>query len=143
MLGYDHGDDKSMHGVNGYPINKGLIINLNGTNQSPTLDSPQYITIGMAVSHPLLCHFLGGYFLPESTRTAMNTFELMLTRAVHSNDMKGLGSLRNTEQTLSELNVISLLSKVGDSTQHKDFKQAYNLAKETVSDKELMTITNL
>ena len=143
MLGYDHGDDKSMHGVNGYPINKGLIINLNGTNQSPTQDSPQYISLGMAVSHPLLCHFLGGYFWPESTRTAMNTFELMLTRAVHSNDMKGLGSLRNTEQTLSELNVISLLSKVGHSTQHKDFKQAYNLAKETVSDKELMTITNL
>lgn len=33
-LNMDHGDDKSMLGLNGYPCNKGLIINMNGTQQT-------------------------------------------------------------------------------------------------------------
>jgi hypothetical protein len=113
-LGYDHGDDKSMHGLNGYPLNRGLIINVNGTNQAPLIGNTSFISLGMTVSHPLLCHFLGGYSDPKTNISPMNTFEIMVTRAVHSNDQKGLGSLRNTEQTLSELNIIINLNKVGD-----------------------------
>jgi len=32
LLNFDHGDEKSLLGLNGYPCNRGLIINLNGTN---------------------------------------------------------------------------------------------------------------
>lgn len=64
--GMDYGDEKSMLGLNGYPCNKGLIVNLNATNQQIHSDSST-ISLGMAFSHPLLCHFLGGIPLNGST----------------------------------------------------------------------------
>jgi hypothetical protein len=52
QLGYDHGDDHSMIGLNGYPCNKGLIVNLIDSYQTS-------FSLGFALSHPLLCLFYG------------------------------------------------------------------------------------
>ena len=99
-----------MHGLNGYPCNKGLIIKMNGTIPDYMVEEST-VSIGMAVSHPLLCHLLGGQPSADD-KSQMNTFEMILTRSVHNSDLKGLGSLRNTEQTLSELNIAINLNRI-------------------------------
>lgn len=121
-----------MLGVNGYPCNKGLVVKMNGANT----DSAS-MALGISLSHPLLCNLLGGSKLADDTY-AKNTFEMMLTRSVHNNDLKGLGTLRNTEFTLSELNLAMNLNRLDGSRDHINFITAYNLGKESIGDKELI-----
>jgi hypothetical protein len=95
VLNFNFGDDKTLLGLNGYPCNDGLIVNINGTNQEH-LSDPATIALGIAISHPLLCHFLGG-IVNENDTLAFNSYEMILTRSVHNSDNKGLGSIRNVE----------------------------------------------
>ena len=62
--------------------------------------------MGMAISHPLLCNFI--------QNASSHKFEIMLSRSVHNSDLKGLRSLRNTELSLSELDIISNIHLVAD-----------------------------
>lgn len=71
---------ESTLGLNGYPCNSGLIIH----------DTKSQASLGLALSHPLLCHLLDSH-----------TFEMMLTRSLHNNDLKGLTSRRNIDTTFS------------------------------------------
>lgn len=90
----------------------------------------------MALSHPLLCHFLGGLKVNETY--PLNTFEFLLTRSLHNNDNKGLGSIRNVESTLSQLEIIGNINRIGNIQQHSNFKHGYHLGKESVSKEEIM-----
>ena len=91
------------------------------------------MALGISLSHPLLCNLLGG-----SKQGEENTFEMMLTRSVHNNDLKGLGTLRNTEFTLSELNLAMNLNRLTAGLDHIIFVTGYNLGKESLGDKELI-----
>jgi hypothetical protein len=63
---------------------------------------------------------------------------MMLTRSVHNNDLKGLGTLRNTEFTLSDLNLAMNLNRLVEGRGHVNFITGYNLGKESLGDKELI-----
>lgn len=130
----DFGGERSLHGLNGYPCNKGLILNLNGKNSNANEESSS-VTLGFALSHPLLCHILGGYPAADDS-SAMNTFEFMLSRSVHNNDLKGLKALRNTESGLSELNLAINMNRRDSKDSHNDFIHSYNLGKEVISGSE-------
>lgn len=93
------------------------------------------MALGISLSHPLLCNLLGGSKQGEDNS---NTFEMMLTRSVHNNDLKGLGTLRNTEFTLSELNLAMNLNRLTAGIDHINFVTGYNLGKESLGDKELI-----
>jgi hypothetical protein len=69
----------------------------------------------------------------------------MLTRSVHNNDLKGLGSLRNLESSLSELNIAINLNLVNAPQDNLNFLSGYNLGKEAISksDRELVFQTEV
>lgn len=71
----------------------------------------------------------------------MNSFELLLYRSVHNNDNKGLGSIRNIDSLLSELNIAGNINIMSTHQQHSNFKHGYNLGKESIAEKELIFIS--
>jgi hypothetical protein len=78
---------------------------------------------------------LGGYFAADDT-SAMNTFEIFLSRSVHNNDLKGLKALRNTESSLSELNLAINVNRISSKESHNRFIHNYNMGKEAISGSE-------
>ncbi len=103
-----------MIGLNGYPCNKGLIVTLNGTNQLSYSEPPAFLTLGFALSHPLLCNFFGPSTLVASATPNQDalSFEFMVSRAPHNSDLKGLMSRRNIETGLSETNLAINFAKI-------------------------------
>ena len=90
------------------------------------------LTLGIAISHPLLCNFFGNQTLAKNPNIQDElSFEIMISRSPHNSDLKGLRSLRNIETGLSETNLAINFAKIQDSETHKVFKQNYNLGKET------------
>ncbi len=88
------------------------------------------LTLGFAMSHPLLCNFFGAQLLTNESTPQPHMFEFMLTRSPHNSDLKGLRSMRNIEIGLSELLIVNTFGKLGNSHSHTNFKMNYNLAKE-------------
>ncbi|CDW83393.1 lysosomal alpha- [Stylonychia lemnae] len=104
-------------GYNGYPCNNGLVIN--GMSAG--------VSIGMSLSHPVTCHLIDS-----------NTFEMILTRSLGNNDIKGISSLRNTDITLSDLKINLNIDKVNDYKTSIDFINTYNLGKALIKDQPLI-----
>ncbi len=145
-LGYDHGDDFSIIGLNSYPCNKGMILTLNKTSQTGIFET-SFLSLGYAFSHPLMCnvapfnshdHFdnssSNNTEAPKSKRIPSHSFEWMITRSTHNNDLKGLRSMRNIEMSLSRTEIISNFNKLTIQRDSLNFRHGYNLAKEGVSD---------
>jgi len=105
--------------------------------------------MGYTFSHPLLCNVAPynahdhevnstNSTVPNTKRVPSHTFEWMLTRSTHNNDYKGLRSMRNIEMSLSQTEVVMNFNKISATKDWMNFRHAYNLAKESQTDKELI-----
>ena len=98
------------------------------------------MSLGFTFSHPLMCN-VAPYNVHDSnssTKFPSHTFEWMVTRSTHNNDLKGLRSMRNIEMSLSQTEVVVNFNKITATKDWMNFRHSYNLGKETITDKEII-----